>query len=78
MSVPLVLHGSSGVSHLDLRQAIAAGIKKINFATELNVVFNDAIRQHISDAPGDPRKFLVPARESLKNHVVFLHQTLAN
>lgn len=78
VSVPLVLHGSSGVSHLDLRQAIAAGIKKINIATELNVVFNDAIKQHIADAPGDPRKFLVPARESLKNHVVFLHQTLAN
>ena len=78
VDVPLVLHGSSGVSHLDLRQAIAAGIKKINIATELNVVFNDAIKQHIADAPGDPRKFLVPAKESLKKHVVFLHQTLAN
>lgn len=78
VSVPLVLHGSSGVSHLDLRQAIAAGIKKINIATELNVVFNDAIKQHIADAPGDPRKFFVPARESLKNHVVFLYRTLAN
>jgi fructose-bisphosphate aldolase class II len=77
VGVPLVLHGSSGVSHLDLREAISAGIKKINIATELNVVFNDVIKQHIAEGPGDPRKFLIPAREALKNHVVFLHKTLA-
>ncbi len=77
VDVPLVLHGSSGVSHLDLRQAISAGIKKINIATELNVVFNDVIKQHITEGPGDPRKFLIPAREALKNHVVSIHKTLA-
>lgn len=77
VGVPLVLHGSSGVSHLDLRKAISAGINKINIATELNVVFNDVIKQHVADAPGDPRKFLIPARDALKSHVVFLHKTLA-
>ena len=77
VGVPLVLHGSSGVSHADLRKAIAAGIQKINIATELNVVFNDVVKQHIAAGPGDPRKFLVPAREALKNHLVSLHQTLA-
>ncbi|MFM2023655.1 MAG: hypothetical protein RIR89_1047 [Actinomycetota bacterium] len=77
VGVPLVLHGSSGVSHLDLRKAIAAGIKKVNIATELNVVFNEVIKQHIAAGPGDPRKFLIPAREALKNHVVFLYKTLA-
>ena len=78
VGVPLVLHGSSGVSHSDLRKAIAAGIQKINIATELNVVFNDVVKQHIAAGPGDPRKFLVPAREALMNHLVSLHKTLAN
>lgn len=78
VGVPLVLHGSSGVSHSDLRKAIAAGISKVNIATELNVVFNDAIKQNIASAPGDPRKFLIPAREALKNHLVLLHNTLAS
>lgn len=78
VSVPLVLHGSSGVSHSDLRKAIAAGIQKINIATELNVVFNDVVKQHIAAGPGDPRKFLVPAREALKNHLVSLHKTLVS
>lgn len=77
VSVPLVLHGSSGVSHSNLRKAIAAGIQKINIATELNVVFNDVVKQHIASGPGDPRKFLIPARQALKDHLVFLHQTLA-
>jgi len=76
ISVPLVLHGSSGVSHLDLRRAIEAGIRKINIATELNVVFNEAIKHHLTDSSADPRKFLVPAREALKTHLVALYKTL--
>ena len=78
VSVPLVLHGSSGVSHSDLRKAISAGIQKINIATGLNIVFNNVVKQHIAAGPGDPRKFLVPAREALKNHLVSLHKTLAS
>ena len=75
VSVPLVLHGSSGVSHSDFRKVIAAGIQKINISTELNVVFNDVLKQHIAAGPGDPRKFLVPAREALKNHLVSSQNT---
>ncbi|MDY0303489.1 MAG: class II fructose-bisphosphate aldolase [Sphaerochaeta sp.] len=35
--LPLVLHGGTGVSDVDLRRAIEAGITKINVGTELKV-----------------------------------------
>jgi len=76
--VPLVLHGSSGVSHPDLKRAIEAGIKKLNIATELNAVFNASIKEHINLGPGDPRKFLVPARNALTDHLVDLHRELSS
>lgn len=77
VDVPLVLHGSSGVSHQDLRRAVNAGIKKINIATELNVVFNNELRKHVESGPGDPRKFLVPARLALKDHLVSLVRAIS-
>jgi fructose-bisphosphate aldolase, class II len=75
--VPLVLHGSSGVSHADLKRAIEAGIKKLNIATELNQVFNQALSQNLTLGPGDPRKFLVPARAALTDHLIELHRGLS-
>ncbi|MFE6645148.1 class II fructose-bisphosphate aldolase [Nocardioides sp. NPDC057772] len=48
VDVPLVLHGSSGVSDDGLRAAIAAGMTKINVATQLNKAFTAAVR--------DPRR----------------------
>jgi fructose-bisphosphate aldolase, class II len=76
--VPLVLHGSSGVSHPDLKCAITAGIKKINIATELNAVFNASVKEHIDQSPGDPRKFLAPAKAALADHLVALHHSLTD
>ncbi|MFW1410945.1 class II fructose-bisphosphate aldolase, partial [Vibrio parahaemolyticus] len=35
--VPLVLHGSSGVADDVIAQAVAAGIRKVNVGTALNV-----------------------------------------
>lgn len=75
--VPLVLHGSSGVSNSDLKRAISSGIKKVNIATELNSVFNASIKQHIDLGPSDPRKFLQPARTALTAHLVEFHRALA-
>lgn len=78
VDVPLVLHGSSGVSHKDLKTAIKSGIKKVNIATELNAVFNLGVRENLTLGPGDPRKFLVPARQALTDYLVELHDRLAN
>lgn len=44
VSVPLVLHGGSGLSPDDFRQAIARGIAKVNFFTENSLAAVQAIR----------------------------------
>ncbi len=62
--VPLVLHGSSGVTNEDLCRAIAGGIRKINIGTALNVAYSDAVR-HGVDAHTDPRRYLGPARDAM-------------
>ncbi len=66
VTVPLVLHGSSGVADADLVSAVGAGIGKVNIGTALNIAYTRAIRQFLdSDAQVvDPRKYLNGARDS--------------
>lgn len=68
VSVPLVLHGSSGVSVPDLQKAIESGIRKINIGTEFNSVLTNSIRFELGQNPSlvDPRKYLGPARQAMK------------
>jgi fructose-bisphosphate aldolase class II len=76
--VPLVLHGSSGVLDDDLRQAVAAGLTKINVGTQLNVAFTDAVRQALADpAMTDPRKYLRPARDAVARTIAGILRTIA-
>ena len=62
--VPLVLHGSSGVSDPDLQSAVRAGMRKINIATHLNHVFTNSIREALAADPKlvDPRKYIGAGR----------------
>lgn len=43
-AIPLVLHGGSGVPDDQIRSAVAAGIRKMNFSTDLCCAFLDACR----------------------------------
>ena len=63
--LPLVLHGSSGVSPASLQEAIRAGICKVNVATALNVAFKRGLLRSLQENPEgvDPRPFLSAARE---------------
>jgi fructose-bisphosphate aldolase class II len=64
--VPLVLHGSSGVSDSDLRSAVDAGMVKVNIGTILNVAFTQAVRGALVDEKMvDPRRYLGPARDGM-------------
>jgi fructose-bisphosphate aldolase class II len=66
VSIPLVLHGSSGVSDDDIKQGIAMGLSKVNVATQLNQAFTRAIRDVLNrdDELVDPRKYLAPGRNA--------------
>jgi fructose-bisphosphate aldolase class II len=74
VSVPLVLHGSSGVPDRDLAAAIRAGMTKINVATQLNKVFTAAIRNCLADdaALVDPRRYGSAGREAIAPEVARL------
>ena len=41
--IPLVLHGGSGIPDEQIREAVKAGIRKINFGTDLCYSFLDAV-----------------------------------
>lgn len=67
VAVPLVLHGSSGVPDDELRQAVTAGMVKINIGTALNVAFTSAVRGHLAADRDvvDPRRYLRTARDAM-------------
>ncbi|ALO67653.1 fructose-bisphosphate aldolase [Arthrobacter alpinus] len=67
LEVPLVLHGSSGVSDENIVAAIAAGMTKINVSTHLNGFFTRAVRSYLDENPAvvDSRKYLGAGRAAL-------------
>ncbi len=67
VSVPLVLHGSSGVPDADVIKAISLGICKVNFATELRVAYSDAVKSCIQQdlTVYDPKKYGALGREAV-------------
>ncbi|MET9933939.1 class II fructose-bisphosphate aldolase, partial [Streptomyces sp. NPDC006324] len=79
VDVPLVLHGSSGVSNADLATAVTAGMTKVNVSTHLNKAFTRAVRDHLADHPDavDPRHYLTPARAAVAREVAHLLTVLA-
>ena len=67
VSIPLVLHGASGVPDKAVQEAIALGICKVNISTELKQPFAATLRGIAADRPHeiDPRKLLGPTRDAM-------------
>lgn len=65
--VPLVLHGSSGLSDEELRGAVRAGMTKINISTHLNGLFTRALRDVLDERPDlvDPRRYVSAGRDAV-------------
>ncbi|HEX3252520.1 MAG TPA: class II fructose-bisphosphate aldolase [Pyrinomonadaceae bacterium] len=67
-ATPLVLHGGSGVSPELLQQAIACGIRKINFGTELKNAFTQAVKNSLCNSDDiDLRRTFQPAIAAVEN-----------
>lgn len=77
--VPLVLHGSSGVADDVIRAAVAAGIRKVNVGTALNIAGTAAVRQTLAEHPDavDPRPYTAHAREAMAGVVAHFARLLA-
>lgn len=71
VSVPLVMHGSSGVATKDIQTAISHGIRKVNISTELNKLMTQAVREFMTEHPAvvDPRKYLGAGRDAVQKAV---------
>ena len=71
VDVPLVLHGASGLPDTVVREAVAKGMAKVNFATELRQTFTEAVRRALAQEPQgfDPKKYLDQGRKSVQKLV---------
>ena len=69
--VPLVLHGGSGITDEEFREAIKAGISIIHINTELRLAYRQALQKALSENPDEiaPYKYLRPAREAMQTVV---------
>lgn len=77
--VPLVLHGSSGLSDAELRGAVRAGMTKVNISTHLNGMFTRAVRRVLDDRPDlvDPRTYVAAGRDAIAAETARLLTLLA-
>lgn len=68
IDTPLVLHGASGLSDEVLKECIAAGITKINFATELRQAYTEGIKAEFAKDPDifDPKIYMRGAIDNIK------------
>ena len=63
--------GARGVPEDMLRKAASMGVCKINVDTDIRLALTASIRQFLAEHPEqfDPRSYLAPAREAVKNMV---------
>jgi fructose-bisphosphate aldolase class II len=65
------MDGARGVPEEMLRKAASMAVCKINIDSDLRMAFTAAIRKYMMDNPShfDPRQYLAPAREAIKQLV---------
>lgn len=73
VSVPLVLHGASGLSEQDVVECVQRGMCKVNFATELRAAYTDAARKLLAEDKEvyDPKKIGIVGMEAVKDQVEY-------
>ena len=71
VSIPLVLHGGTGIPDNLIQEAIKNGINKININTELQIAWANEVRKFLkeNETVYDPRKFISSGEKAVKNVV---------
>ena len=72
LELPLVLHGASGLSEEAIRECIARGIAKVNFATELRQAYTEGVKEYLLSDPDcfDPKKYGRTAMKKVQEAVI--------
>ena len=80
VSIPLVLHGTSGVPEDQVRECIRRGICKVNYATDLRIAFTAGVKKGIEEQPSafDPKKYLSCGRQAVQERVQELIRLLGS
>ena len=70
VSVPLVLHGTSGVPDETVSECVKRGICKVNYATDLRIAFSKGVKEVLDKNPDtiDPKKYSSLGREYVKEY----------
>ena len=73
VDIPLVLHGASGLTDQDVKDCVARGICKVNFATELRAAYTKAVRETLAadEKIYDPKVFGKAAIQAVKEQVMY-------
>ncbi len=71
VSVPLVLHGGSGIPDSKVQESIERGICKVNYATELRIAFTNGVNKYLNENKDaiDPKKYNKAGMEEVKKFV---------
>lgn len=71
LSIPLVLHGGTGIPDYDIKKAISCGISKININTELQIAWHEAVKKFVVENPSayDPRKVIGSGKDAMKEAI---------
>lgn len=72
VTIPLVLHGTSGVPDEQVSECVKRGMCKVNYATDLRIAFTKGVKSFMAENPDafDPKKYNAAGRESVKQYVM--------
>ncbi len=68
-SIPIVLHGGTGLSDQIFQELISRGAAKVNISTQLKITLADSLKNYLDEHPTEynPLKLLGAATEQVKN-----------
>jgi ketose-bisphosphate aldolase len=72
-SVPLVVHGGTGLSEETFQELIRRGAPKVNISTQLKITLADGYRKYLAEKPSeyDPLKLLGAVKRDLVAQVAY-------
>lgn len=71
VSIPLVLHGTSGVPDDQVIKCVSMGVCKVNYATDLRIAYTYGVKKYMQENPGvfDPKKYGAYGMEEVTRYV---------
>ena len=72
VSIPLVLHGTSGVPDDQVIRCVSMGMCKVNYATDLRIAYTQGIKEYMLANPEafDPKKYGAFGIDKVKRYVM--------